>query len=71
MLTAFLANSPKTTQVGHGLGKEPAYSVDDLKAMFVEKRLPDGWENWTKSATDWVANTSALALSAEKAYLTR
>ncbi len=71
LLTAFLANSPKTTTVGKGLGSEPAYSVEDLKAMFVEKRLPDGWEKWTKSATDWVANTSALALSAEKAYLTR
>lgn len=66
LLATFLANSPKTKQVGG----QPAYAVEDLKAMFVEKRLPDGWENWTKTAGDWVANTSALALSAEKAYLT-
>ncbi len=65
LLTTFLQNSPKTKQVGG----EPAYSVEDLRAMFVEKRLPDGWENWTKTAKDWVVNTSALALSAEKAYL--
>lgn len=67
LLTTFLANSPKTTKVGG----EPAYSVDDLKLMFVDKQFPTGWETWTKSAGDWVANTTALAASAEKAYLTR
>jgi len=65
LMATFLQNSPKTKQVNG----EPAYSVDDLKAMFVEKRLPEGWESWKKTAGDWVVNTSALALAAEKAYL--
>lgn len=63
LLATFLMNSPKTKQVGG----EPAFAVDDLKAMFVEKRLPEGWETWKKTAGDWVANTSALAFAAEKA----
>lgn len=67
LLTTFLANSPNTKQVGG----EPAYSLAELKMMFVDKQLPPGWEQWKKTAGDWVANTSALALSAEKAYLTR
>lgn len=70
LMAAFLANSPKTKQVKSGLiGTEPAYSLEDLKAMFVEKKLPDGWETWKKTAGDWVANTTAIAAAAEKAHL--
>lgn len=71
LMATFLQNSPRTTQVKHGLvGAEPAYSVDDLRAMFVDKRLPPGWDTWKKTAGDWVANTTAIALAAEKAHLT-
>lgn len=71
LLATFLQNSPKTTQVKAGLlHSEPAYSVDDLRAMFVDKKFPPGWENWKKTAGDWVANTTAIAIAAEKAHLT-
>ncbi len=64
LMAAFLANSPKTKQVGG----EPAYSVDDLTKMFKDKQFPEGWETWKKTTADWAVNTGAIALSAEKAY---
>ena len=71
LMAAFLANSPKTTQVRHGLGKEPAYSVDDLKAMFKDKQFPVGWETWKKPSAAWAVSTGAIALAAEKETLAR
>jgi len=65
LLTALLANSPNTKQVRG----EPAYSVAELRLLFVDKQFPRGWETWTKSAGDWVKDTAALTLSAEKQYL--
>jgi hypothetical protein len=47
---------------------EPAVAVQDLKAMFVDKRLPDGWETWKKLRLDWVRNTTGLLISAGKEY---
>ncbi|MBV9927554.1 MAG: hypothetical protein JOZ96_21230 [Acidobacteria bacterium] len=64
LLFAFLAHSPRTREVGG----EPAVSVEDLRAMFVEKRLPDGWETWKKSWGDWVKSTNKLFLSAAAEY---
>lgn len=64
LLFAFLANKPDAREVEG----EPAVAVDDLKAMFVEKRLPDGWETWKKSRIDWVKNTRALWASAREEY---
>jgi hypothetical protein len=64
LLFAFLANRPGAREIG----SEPAVSVDDLNTMFVEKRLPDGWETWKKTRLDWVKNTTGLVLSASKAY---
>ncbi|MEW5848584.1 MAG: hypothetical protein AB2A00_07200 [Myxococcota bacterium] len=64
LLMALLANSPKTRNVDG----EPAISVEDLKAMFVEKRFPDGWESWPKTRHDWVVATTALTLEAGKEY---
>lgn len=63
LLFAFLVNSPRTIN-----DDEPALSVDDLTAMFVHKKFPDGWETWKKSWGDWLTNTAALAMSAELAY---
>jgi len=37
--------------------------------MFVDKRLPDGWETWKKSRIDWVTNTTGLLISAANEYL--
>lgn len=64
LLFAFLANKPGAKEVDG----EPAIAIQDLKAMFVDKRLPAGWESWKKSRLDWVTNTTALLISAEKEY---
>jgi hypothetical protein len=64
LLFAFLANKPGAKEVGG----EPAVAVQELKAMFVDKRLPDGWETWKKSRIDWVRNTIGLLISAGKEY---
>jgi hypothetical protein len=64
LLFAFLANKPGAKKI-HG---EPAVDVDDLKTMFVDKRLPSGWETWKKSRIDWVTNTTGLLVSAAKEY---
>ena len=37
--------------------------------MFVDKRLPEGWQTWKKTRLDWVRNTTALALAAGREYL--
>ena len=66
LLFAFLANKPGAKEVEG----EPAVALQDLKAMFVDKRLPDGWETWKKSRLDWVRNTTGLLISARKEYLT-
>lgn len=64
LLFAFLANKPGAEE----LEGEPALAVEDLKLMFVDKRLPAGWETWEKSAIDWVLNTKALEKSAREQY---
>jgi hypothetical protein len=56
LLFAFLANSPRT-QV---LTNEPGLFLSDVRGMFVDKRLPDGWEVWNKSRIDWVGHTAYL-----------
>ena len=63
LLFAFLANSPKTLK-----GDDPEVSVEDLKEMFVDKRLPDGWETWKKTRGDWMESTTKLLFSAGKEY---
>ncbi len=66
LLFAFLANKPGAKEIDD----EPAVAVEDLKAMFVDKRLPDEWETWKKSRIDWVRNTTGLMISASKEYRT-
>jgi hypothetical protein len=66
LLFAFLANRPGAREIGG----EPAVAVQDLKVMFVDKQLPDGWGLWKKSRIDWVTNTTALVISAGKEYWT-
>lgn len=65
LLFAFLANKPGAREIEG----EPTVAVQDLKTMFVDKQLPDGWETWKKSRRDWVRNTTALLVSASKEYL--
>jgi len=64
LLFAFLANKPDAREVEG----EPAVAVQDLRAMFVDKRLPDGWETWKKTRIDWVTNTTGLIISAAREY---
>ena len=64
LLFAFLVNKPGAKQ----FDGEPAISLEDLNAMFVDKRLPDGWKTWKKTRKDWVINTTALLISAGKEY---
>ena len=66
LLFAFLANKPGAKEVGG----EPAVAVQDLKSMFVDKHLPDGWKTWKKLRIDWVRNTTGLLISAGKEYRT-
>ena len=64
LLFAFLANKPGAKEVEG----EPVVALQDLKSMFVDKRLPAGWETWQKSRLDWVTNTTALLIGAGKEY---
>ena len=64
LLFAFLAHKPDSRIIDG----EPAMAVEDLKSMFVDKRLPAGWETWKKSRADWVRNTMGLLISAGKEY---
>jgi hypothetical protein len=65
LIFAFLANRPGAKE----LDGEPALLLEDLRSMFVDKRFPEGWENWRKTRVDWVTNSTALMVSAGKAYL--
>ena len=67
LLFAFLANSPGTREVDG----DPAVSFDDVRLMFVDKRLPDGWQDWKKTRRDWLANTTGLIASALHAFAKR
>ena len=64
LLFAFLAQSPDTKTVDG----DPALSVDNVEAMFVRKRLPNGWQSWKKTRANWVVHTTFLVLSAYKEY---
>jgi hypothetical protein len=67
LLFAFLANKPGARSVDG----EPALFEGDLRLMFVDRRFPEGWQRWKKTRLDWVNNTTALMVSAGKAYLKR
>jgi hypothetical protein len=64
LLFALLANKPGAKQ----FDGEPTVPLRDLEAMFLEKRLPDGWETCKKTRMDWVINTTGLLVSAGKKY---
>ena len=64
LLFAFLANSPRTKEVDD----EPALSFDDVRVMFVEHRLPEGWERWKKTRRDVLRHTTGLLKSAFAEY---
>lgn len=63
LLLAFLHNSPRTRDRD---AKDPAFSRDEIAAMFREhdKKLPDDRRSWKKTAKDWLLHTHALAKGA-------
>ena len=65
LLFAFLSNKPDARDEDG----EPMIAVSDLETMFVQKKLPSGWELWRKTRGDWVKNTTALLIGAGKEYL--
>jgi hypothetical protein len=65
LLFAFLAHKADARSIDG----EPAISTTDLRAMFIDKRFPEGWETWKKTRADWVTNTTSLLISAGKHYL--
>jgi hypothetical protein len=66
LLFAFLVNKPGAKEIDG----EPAVDVQDLQAMFVDKRLPTGWQDWKKTRVDWVKNATGLLISAGREYRT-
>lgn len=67
LLFAFLAPGTDSRQIDG----EPALSMANVEAMFVDKRLPDGWDTWKKTRADWAVHTTWLTLSADKEYRRR
>ena len=65
LLFAFLGRKPGAVEVDG----EPAVAIEDVRSMFVDKRLPPGWQSWKKLRADWVGHTTALILSAAKEYV--
>ena len=57
LLFAFLANeapAPRKSMVS-------LRSPSRRRGVFVDKRLPDGWETWKKSRIDWVRETPPVS----------
>jgi hypothetical protein len=67
LLFAFFANRPDAREIDG----EPTLLLEDLRLMFIDKRLPEGWDSWRKTKRDWLINSTALMISAGKAYLAR
>ena len=65
LLFAFFANRPGADALDH----DPTLPLADVRRMFIDKRLPDGWDRWPKRRVDWVLHTTALLVAAAKAYV--
>jgi hypothetical protein len=64
LLFAFLGRKPDALEIDG----EPAVSLEDVRGMFVDKSLPEGWQGWGKHRIDWVGHTTALLFAAAKQY---
>lgn len=56
LLLAFLHGSPNTRH-----DQDPVFSMDEITMMFRDKKLPEGWEEWEKTARNWILHTFKLA----------
>jgi hypothetical protein len=64
LLFAFLHRSPRTKNVDGEL----ALSLEDVRGMFLDQRLPEHWDTWKKLRSDWMAHTASLIAIAEDEY---
>jgi hypothetical protein len=64
LLFALLGRSPRAGE----LDGEPALSFEDVRSMFLNKRLPEGWEMWSKTRADWAVHTASIILSAAREF---
>jgi hypothetical protein len=53
--------------LGNDIGDETYVSVADMQLMFVDKKLPAGWENRKLESTAWVKHTTKILVAAELA----
>ena len=60
LLFAFLKDSPNSD--------DGDIALSDVSTMFVDKRLPGGWETWKKTALSWIKATLRLTKDASFAY---
>lgn len=60
LLFAFLKDSPNSD--------DGDIAFSEVKTMFVDKRLPTGWEAWEKTAFSWIKATLRLTKDASFAY---
>lgn len=60
LLFTFLRQSPNSR------GRDIALA--DVRMMFVDKQLPEGWQQWRKNTRDWLFVTFKLAMDAVAAY---
>lgn len=64
LLFAFLAHAPSTTHIDG----QPAVALADVRRMFVDGKLPEGWASWPKTSTDWVKASVHLSAATVQAY---
>lgn len=64
LLFALFANRP-----GQDMESDAGIRLDDVEQMMKHHRLPDGWETWPKTGTDWLQSTAKITWYAGKAYL--
>jgi len=66
LLAAFLANSPRTKDRS---GKNPLFSRQEVRKMFIQKEFPEDWKTWPKYAGDWVRYSLLLTTEAAREYI--
>ncbi|NBW82100.1 hypothetical protein EBR21_10155 [bacterium] len=67
LLASFLYNSPRTIRK---VPLDPEFSREEIRMMFIDKKFPEGWQNWPKYSHDWVKFSVRLAVEAAKSYVT-
>jgi hypothetical protein len=66
-LATVLHHSPKTRQAYRDV--EFAVSVEDLKSLYIDRRLPKGYTTWPKNKSDFSAHVGPCVKEAAQHYL--